>query len=119
MGLIRLGDVKRAQGDSKAALQFYEESLANDRKRAEADKANAQSQRDVTVDLDRIADTKRDAGDGVGALAAFEETLDIRRESRQGEPNDDELATHDSGEPRQGRRREARRRRCGRRARRR
>jgi tetratricopeptide (TPR) repeat protein len=40
VSVLRLGDVKRAQGDSKAALAAYDEALALDRKRAEADKGN-------------------------------------------------------------------------------
>jgi tetratricopeptide (TPR) repeat protein len=40
VSVLRIGDVKRAQGDSKAALAAYDEALALDRKRAEADKGN-------------------------------------------------------------------------------
>ena len=61
--LIRLGDVKRAQGDGQGALAAYEAELANDRKRAAADKANPVAQQDISIDLDRIADIKLYAGE--------------------------------------------------------
>ena len=66
-----------------------EETLALDRKRAEADKDDARAQQDVTVDLDRIADIKLEAGDSSGALAAFEEALAFAA-TRQGEPDEED-----------------------------
>jgi tetratricopeptide (TPR) repeat protein len=79
VSLIRLGDVKRAQGDGPGALAAYEAALAKDRERAAADTANQVAQQDVSISLDRIADIKLYGGDSAGALKAYEESLGIRR----------------------------------------
>ena len=90
VSLIRLGDVKRAQGDGPGALAAYEAGLANDRKRAEADTANPVAQQDVSIDLDRIADIKLYGGDSAGALKAYEESLGIRRALVAADPSNTE-----------------------------
>ncbi len=91
VSLIRIGDVKRAQGDRKAALAAYEETLALDRKRAEADKDDAHAQQDVATDLDRIADIKLDAGDARARSQPYEESFAIRRDLAKAEPKMTEL----------------------------
>ena len=90
VSLIRLGDVKRAQGDRKAALAAYEETLALDRKRAEADKDDARAQQDVAL-ISTGSPTSSSGRRSPGALAALEEALAIRRELAKVNPNDEEL----------------------------
>jgi tetratricopeptide (TPR) repeat protein len=86
VSLVRIGDVKRAQGDGPGALAAYEAALAKDRERA-VDKANDVAQQDISIDLDRIADIKLYAGDSTGALKAYEESLDIRRALAAADPS--------------------------------
>jgi tetratricopeptide (TPR) repeat protein len=79
VGLVRIGDVKREQGDSAGALAAYEESLALRKTIASMEGDGAQAEFDVTVTLERIADLKRRMGDSAGALAAYEQSLAIRQ----------------------------------------
>jgi tetratricopeptide (TPR) repeat protein len=76
---LRIGDVKRAQGDRPAALSAYEESLALSRKLAAADPANNKAQYAITPTLDRIGDIRLQEGQHEEALKAFEESLAIRQ----------------------------------------
>ena len=91
VSLIRLGDVKRAQGDRKAALQSMRRDSRNDRSGRKPTRRTRRAQRDVTVDLDRIADTKRDAGDRPAHWRPSRRALAIRRELAKANPNDEEL----------------------------
>jgi tetratricopeptide (TPR) repeat protein len=79
VALLRIGDIKRAQGDAAAALAAYEESLALSRRLADAYKTDGKLQYAMTPMLDRIGDLRLQQGQHDKALAAFEESLAIRR----------------------------------------
>lgn len=80
VSLIKLGDVKLAQGDNQGALAAYDEALAIRRKLAESAKGDIQAEHDVAVTLSRIGDAKVGLGDSTGALASYQEGLVIDRQ---------------------------------------
>jgi tetratricopeptide (TPR) repeat protein len=80
VSLIKLGDVKLAQGDNQGALAAYDEALAIRRKLAESAKGDIQAGHDVAVTLSRIGDAKVGLGDSTGALASYQEGLVIDRQ---------------------------------------
>ena len=79
VGWMRIGDIKRAQGDRAGALAAYEESLALMRKVAAANPGDSAVQFAITPSLDRIGNLRLEAGQHTEALKAFDESLAIRR----------------------------------------
>jgi tetratricopeptide (TPR) repeat protein len=79
VSLIKLGDVKLAQGDNQGALAAYDEALAIRRRLAEFATGDIQAEHDVAVTLSRIGDAKVGLGDSTGALASYQEGLVIDR----------------------------------------
>ena len=72
VSLIKVGDVKLAQGDKQGALAAYDEALAIRREIAEAAKGDPQAEpRSSHSRSSRIGDAKLVLGDSAGALAGL------------------------------------------------
>jgi serine/threonine-protein kinase len=71
VSLERLGDVQRRQGESKAALASFQESLQICRRLVEADPRSAQDQRGLIFSLLKVGEVQNQQGDSKAALASF------------------------------------------------
>ena len=69
---IKLGDVRRAQGDLPGALREYEADLDIAQRLAVADPGNAAWQYDLGVSHERIGTVRQAQGDLAGAVQAFQ-----------------------------------------------
>jgi tetratricopeptide (TPR) repeat protein len=85
--LMLFGDVYLAAGDTRMALQNYEEALMASRVLAAEFPDDRNAERDVLVDLVRVADAKQRIGDVTGAAADFNEALSIGRALVEAEPD--------------------------------
>ncbi len=85
--LLRLGDVRRDQGDLAGALDAFQKSLDIRQPLAARDPDNAEWLRDLSVSHERIGDVRRDQGDLAGALDAFQKDLDIAQRLAARDPD--------------------------------
>ena len=81
------GDVLREQGNLPAALESYRADMAIAKRLAEADPANAQWQRDLSVSNERIGDVLRDQGDLPAALESFRTSMALRQPLAEADPS--------------------------------
>src|SRR5207247_1366529 len=72
-----IGNVQRAQGDLKTALESYHKALDIRTKLAGRDRSNTGWQRDLSESYDRIGDVQRAQGDLKTALESYHKALDI------------------------------------------
>src|ERR1700720_4332092 len=73
----RVGDVQKAQGDLKAALKSYSDSLAIAERLAKSDPGNAGWQRDLSVSHNKIGNVQVAQGDLPVALKSYCDSLAI------------------------------------------
>ncbi|PDS80056.1 hypothetical protein CO667_05995 [Rhizobium sp. L43] len=86
----RIGDIRRAEGDAKGALQAYQDSLDIWKTLAERDPGNTEWQRDLSVSYNKIGDIRRAEGDAKGALQAYQAGLDIAKALAERDPGNAE-----------------------------
>jgi tetratricopeptide (TPR) repeat protein/pimeloyl-ACP methyl ester carboxylesterase len=82
----RLGDVQVAQGDLKAALKSYSDSLAIAERLAQSDPGNAGWQRDLSVSYNKVGDMQEAQGDLKAALKSYSDGLAIAERLAQSDP---------------------------------
>ncbi|WHO72116.1 tetratricopeptide repeat protein [Rhizobium sp. BT03] len=82
----RIGDMCRAEGDAKGALQAYRNGLNIAKALAERDPSNAEWQRDLSICYDNIGNIRRAEGDAKGALQAYRNALDIAKALAERDP---------------------------------
>ena len=73
-------------GDSEEARCHFEQALDINRRLAQANPANAQSQRDLSISLNRLGDILVAIGDLEAARRLFEQALDISRRLADADP---------------------------------
>jgi tetratricopeptide (TPR) repeat protein len=82
----RVGYVQKAQGDLKAALKSYSDSLAIVERLANSDPGNAGWQRDLSVDYNKIGDVRTAQGDLKAALKSYSNGLAIAERLAKSDP---------------------------------
>lgn len=75
--LSGVGDAAEAEGRLDAALSAFEEALALRRSRGGREAGDTQSQRALSVNLERLADLREDRGHRMRALDLYRESYDI------------------------------------------
>jgi tetratricopeptide (TPR) repeat protein len=73
-------------GDTKGALDAYQEALGISRKLTEADPRSAQARRNLSVALDGMGNVRLRLGDTKGALDAYQELLGNSRKLAEADP---------------------------------
>ena len=86
-----------AQGDLKAALKSYSDSLAIRERLAQSDPGNAGWQRDLSVSYDKVGDVQVAQGDLKAALKSYSDSLAIRRAPGEIRPRQCGLAARSLG----------------------
>jgi len=87
IGLLNVGDMLAARGDTDDALAHYTRSLHIVERLAAADPDNTGYQRDVSVSLDRVGDRLAARGDTDGALAHYTRSLHIAERLAAADPD--------------------------------
>jgi tetratricopeptide (TPR) repeat protein len=90
VSLNRIGDNYLLFGDTKAALQAYEQAMEISRKLAGDDPGNSKAQRDLFISYDRLGDVNLQLGDTKAALQAYEQAMEISGKLAGDDPGNSE-----------------------------
>ncbi|MCS6849849.1 MAG: tetratricopeptide repeat protein [Gemmataceae bacterium] len=93
MSYERLGDVRLQLGQTKAALDSYEKSLAGFQRLADADPKNAQAQSDLGVCYDKLGDVQLQLGQTKAALDFYEKALAVDQRLAEADPKNAQAQT--------------------------
>jgi tetratricopeptide (TPR) repeat protein len=86
VGLVRLGNVQKVQGDLAGALKSYRDSFTIDERLATSDPGNSVWQSDLSVSLIMIGDVQVARGDLAGALKSYRDGLAIAERLATSDP---------------------------------
>ncbi len=84
---LRLGEIVKDRGSLEAALKHQQQAIAIARERLDAQPADLERQRDVSVSYEKIGDVQRALGDLTNALASYRNSLTIAERLATNDPS--------------------------------